>query len=255
MFPGRWPNYPKSMWSYGWSAPAPTPHQPAVPPGQFCGSDPSFQQSQAQAQAQISALQQQNALLNQQLHNQSQTHINHLQQLLPHHQVQQQPTPTPPSVQPPPATPVPSAPEPPSSQVATPSPPTPTVPFNPEEMLNQMKTTFEASLAAVVEKTQDRQPHHAPQFPPPKPASSLPTSHQHLSPGKTQHQSHSSRRSRSLRRHSEPPVIDKRPLSLPRSPKPQLDTSGSPHGTYPTHDPVTDPKTYLLQKVTQAQSL
>ena len=102
MFPGRWPYYPESMWNYGWSAPAPTPDQPAVPLGQFCGSDPSFQQSQAQTQAQISAFQQQNALLNQQLHNQSQTHINHLQQLLPHHQVQQT-TPTPPSVQPPPA--------------------------------------------------------------------------------------------------------------------------------------------------------
>ena len=231
MFPGRWPNYPKSMWSYGWSAPAPTPHQPAVPLGQFCGSDPSFQQSQAQAQAQISALQQQNALLNQQLHNQSQTHINHLQQLLPHHRVQQT-TPTPPSVQPPPATPgsdpsypqsqaqvqaqitalqqqnallnqqlhnqsqthinhlqqllphhqaqqqptttpssvqtppatpLPTTPEPPIPQVATPSPPALPAPFNPDKMLQQMKTSFAASLAAVgavVEKPQDRQSHH-----------------------------------------------------------------------------------------------
>ena len=228
MFPGRWPYYPESMWNYGWSAPAPAPHQPAVPLGQFCGSDPSFQQSQAQTQAQISAFQQQNALLNQQLHNQSQTHINHLQQLLPHHQVQQttptppsvqpppatpgsdpsypqsqaqvqaqitalqqqnallnqqlhnqpqthinhlqqllphhqaqqQPTTTPPSVQTPPATPVPTAPEPPIPQVATPSPPAPPVPFNPDEMLQQMKTTFEASLATVVQKTPDRQSHH-----------------------------------------------------------------------------------------------
>ena len=92
------------MWNLGWSAPAPTPPQLAVPPGQFCGSDPPYQQSQAQVQAQITALQQQNALLNQQLHNQSQTHINHLQQLLPHHQAQQQPTTTPPSVQAPAAT-------------------------------------------------------------------------------------------------------------------------------------------------------
>ena len=137
MFPGHWPNYPGSMWNFGWSAPAPT--------GQFCGSDPSYKQSQAQVQAQITALQQQNALLNQQLHNQSQTHINHLQQLLPHHQAQQQPTTTPPSVQTPPATPVPIAPEPPIPQVATPSPPAPPVPFNPDEMLQQMKTTFEAS--------------------------------------------------------------------------------------------------------------
>ena len=145
MFPGHWPSYPGSMWNFGWSAPAPTPPQLAVPPGQFCGSDPSYKQSQAQVQAQITALQQQNALLNQQLHNQSQTHINHLQQLLPHHQAQQQPTTTPPSVQTPPATPVPTAPEPPIPQVATPSPPAPPVPFNPDEMLQQMKTTFEAS--------------------------------------------------------------------------------------------------------------
>ena len=137
-----------------------SPPQPAVPPGQFCGSDPSYQQSQVQVQAQITALQQQNALLNQQLHNQSPTHINHLQQLLPHHQAQQQPTTTPPSVQTPPATPVPTAPEPPIPQVATPSPPALPAPFNPDETLQQMKTTFEASLAAVVEKTQDRQSHH-----------------------------------------------------------------------------------------------
>ena len=163
MFPGRWPNFPESMWNFGWSAPTFTSPQSAVPPGQFCGSDPSFQPSQAQVQAQISAFQQQNALLNQQLHNQSQSHINHLQQLLPHHQVQQQPTPVPPPVQPPPSTPEPSAPEPPTPLVTTPSSPVPSAPFNPDEMLQQMKTTFETSLA-VVEKSQDRQdrPHHIP---------------------------------------------------------------------------------------------
>ena len=103
MFPGRWPNFPESMWNFGWSTPSFTSPQSTVPPGQFCGSDPSYQQSQAQAQAQISALQQQNALLNQQLHNQSQSHINHLQQLLPHHQIQQQPPPVSPLVQPSPS--------------------------------------------------------------------------------------------------------------------------------------------------------
>ena len=95
MFLGRWPSYPDPMWNFGWSAPSSTPHQTSVPPGQFGGGDPT----QAQAQAQINALQQQNALLNQQLHNQSLMHINHLQQLLLHHQVQQPPTRTPPSVQ------------------------------------------------------------------------------------------------------------------------------------------------------------
>ena len=158
------------------------PSQLAVPPGQFCGSDPSYQQSQAQVQAQITALQQQNALLNQQLHNQSQTHINHLQQLLPHHQAQQQTATTPPSVQTPPATPVPTAPEPPIPQVATPSPPAPPAPFNPDEMLQQMKTTFEASLAAVVEKTQDRQSHHNLHPPQPLSHSVTPLSHSNTQP-------------------------------------------------------------------------
>ena len=52
MFPGRWPNLPESMWNFGWSAPSFTSPQSAVHPGQFCGSDPSYQQSQTQAQAQ-----------------------------------------------------------------------------------------------------------------------------------------------------------------------------------------------------------
>ena len=90
MFPGRWPNYPESMWNYGWSAPSFSSPQPAVPPGQFCGSDMMSQQSQAQSQAQTQAqlahLREQNSILNQQLASQAQTHIQHLQQLLPFHQ-------------------------------------------------------------------------------------------------------------------------------------------------------------------------
>ena len=171
-----------------------TSPQSAVPPGQFSGSDPFYQQSQAQVQAQISALQQQNALLNQQLHNQSQSHINHLQQLLPHHQVQQQPTPVPPPVQPPPSTPEPSAPEPPTPLVTTPSSPVPSAPFNPDEMLQQMKTTFETSLA-VVEKSQDRQdrPHHIPHISTPSSSAGTITSSPPFSTS-------SPPRSRSLRR-------------------------------------------------------
>ena len=181
MFPGRWPNFPESMWNFGWSAPSITSPQSAVPPGQFCGSDPSYQHSQAQAQAQISALQQQNALLNQQLHNQSQSHINHLQQLLPHHQIQQQLRQVSPPVQPSPSAPTPHAPEPPSPQVPAPSPTE--TPFNPAEMLQHMKTTFENSLAAVVEKSQERPPHHTPH--PSPPSISVPSRsshHRHLSP-------------------------------------------------------------------------
>ena len=80
MFPGRFPNIPDSMWNFGWNPQTMGLH------GQFCGGDPMGQQSQAQAQAQISALQQQNAMLNQHLHSQAQSYINHLQQLIPFHQ-------------------------------------------------------------------------------------------------------------------------------------------------------------------------
>ena len=80
MFPGRFPNVPESMWNFGWNP------QTMGLQGQFCGGDPMSQQSQAQTQAQISALQEQNAMLNQHLHSQAQSHIKHLQQLLPFHQ-------------------------------------------------------------------------------------------------------------------------------------------------------------------------
>ena len=153
MFPGRWPNNPDSMWNSGWSMPSTTPHQTFVPHAQFCGGDPSYQQCQAQTQAQIQALQQKNALLNQQLYNQSMTHINHLQPLIPHQQTPQPSTiPTPP-IHPTPPTPQ-SQPEPPT--VTSPSPP-PTPPaFNPEEMINQMKMTFKEGLAAAVEIANER---------------------------------------------------------------------------------------------------
>ena len=49
--------------------------------GQFCGGDMMNQQSQAQSQAQtqvqIAALREQNAILNQQLTSQAQSHIQH----------------------------------------------------------------------------------------------------------------------------------------------------------------------------------
>lgn len=122
MFPGRWPKNFEPMWNPGWSTPSATPDQTFVPQGQFCG-DPNYQQSQAQTQSHINALQQHNALLNQQLYNQSMSHINHLQQLIPHQQAHQPSTiPTPPIHQTPPA-PTPSQPEPPTLTVTTPSPP------------------------------------------------------------------------------------------------------------------------------------
>ena len=213
MFPGRWPNNPDSMWNSGWSMPSTTPHQTFVPHAQFCGGDPSYQQCQAQTQAQIQALQQKNALLNQQLYNQSMTHINHLQPLIPHQQTPQPSTiPTPP-IHPTPPTPQ-SQPEPPT--VTSPSPP-PTPPaFNPEEMINQMKMTFKEGLAAAVEIANERHSQHSSQPTPP-------TSHNdsHLPP--TSNQLHNTtqfpRRSRPLHRSKELAKTDKRAISTPRSPR------------------------------------
>ena len=66
--------------------------------GQFCGGDLMNQQSQvqsqAQTQAQLAALREQNTILNQQLASQAQSHIQHLQQLLPFHQSHVQSTST-----------------------------------------------------------------------------------------------------------------------------------------------------------------
>ena len=77
MFPGRFPNVPDTMWNFGWNP------QTMGLQGQFCGGDMMNQSSQAQSQAQIAALREQNAILNQQLTSQAQSHIQHLQQLIP----------------------------------------------------------------------------------------------------------------------------------------------------------------------------
>ena len=108
-------------------------------------------QSQAQTQVQIAALREQNAILNQQLSSQAQSHIQHLQQLIPVHQPPQ-------PVQAPsiPPTSQPSGPQAPATQ----SGPTPS--FSPDEMLQQMKHTVESSLQALVEKTQERQANQPP---------------------------------------------------------------------------------------------
>ena len=142
MLPGRFPNVPESMWNFGWNPQSMGLH------GQFCGGDPMVQQSQAQAQAQVSALQQQNAMLNQHLHTQAQTHINHLQQLLPYHQPPQPPPSTPspaPATQPT----VPPAPDPPAPLATPANQPGSSGTFNPDEMLQQMKFTVESSFQAI----------------------------------------------------------------------------------------------------------
>ena len=212
MFPGRWPNYPESMWNYGWSTPSFSSPQPAVPPGQFCGSDMMSQQSQAQSQAQTQAqlahLREQNSILNQQLASQAQTHIQHLQQLLPFHQSTSHPPQS-----------TPTAPEPPTPVATQSTPPGPSAPFSAEEMMQQMKNTVESSMQAFVDKNQERNMSHPPtpaqppiQASPPIPSHPLP-SDEVLPPPQ-----HSYRRSRS-RSHRHRGAPDKRPLSVPRSPR------------------------------------
>ena len=139
MFPGRFQNLPDSMWNFGWNPQSMGLH------GQFCNGDPMGQQFQAQTQAQISALQQQNGMLNQHLHTQAQTHINHLQQLLPYHQPPQPPPSTPPPAPSATQPTVPQAPDPPTP-VATPAN---QMAFSPDEMLQQMKSTVESRIQAI----------------------------------------------------------------------------------------------------------
>ena len=171
MFPGRFSNIPESMWNFGWNPQSMGLH------GQFCGSDSMGQQSQAQAQAQISALPQQNAMLNQHLHTQAQSHINHLQQLIPFHQPPQQFPPTSAAFQSTQPTPVPQAPDPPAPTATPANQPHSSTTFNPDEMLQQTKSTVESSVQAMVEKTQERQAHPTPQPSLPGATSSHPTSH------------------------------------------------------------------------------
>ena len=163
MFPGRFPNVPDTMWNFEWNP------QALGLPGQFCGGDLMNQQSQAQSQAQtqaqLAALREQNSILNQQLASQAQSHIQHLQQLLPFHQ--STPTPHPPQS-------TPSAPEPPTPVAPQSTPPGPSVSFNAEEMMQQMKNTVESSMQAFVDKNQERNKSHPPlPAQPPVPTSPL----------------------------------------------------------------------------------
>lgn len=140
---------------------------------------PTTTQSQAQTQAHINALQQQNALLNQQLHNQTMTHIHHLQQLVP--QQHQQPStlnPNPPA-QPPPAPAAPVQSELPTPTASPPSQPPPSPPVNMEDLLSKMKQTLAADLVAAVEKANER---FAQLFQSPPPPTSTPQSTNHNPP-------------------------------------------------------------------------
>ena len=226
MLPGRWPNYPDAMWNYGWSAPVFPSPQPAVPFGQFCGGDMMSQQSQAQSQAQTQAqlaqLREQNSILGQQLASQAQTHIQHLQQLLPFHQSNppvMQSQSTPPAPDPPTPTPV----APPSTQPGS------NVVFNPEEMMQQMRHTVESGMQAFVDKNKERPkspPPHAepPPTPVPPPIPSHPPPPDSALPPLPR--LHRRSRSRSQRHRS---VLDKRPVSIPRSPRREKSPSRPRH--------------------------
>ena len=109
--------------------------------GQFCGGDPQVNQ-QAQSQAQISALQHQNALLNQQLATQAASHIHQLQQVL-----------RPSSSVPNPQTPAPSEPPQPTVQpeVKTTTPP----PVHTDEMLQKLRSDFKAEMENILQKFHD----------------------------------------------------------------------------------------------------
>ena len=177
------------------------------------------QQSQAQAQAQISALQQQNAMLNQHLHSQAQSHINHLQQLLPFHQPPHLAHPSPASFQSTPQPPAPQAPDPPTPAATPATQSGPSMSFNPDEILQQMKSTVESSIQAMVEKTQERQVHSIPTPPIPVEIPPRPASHPTSTPQHPPLQPQSSRRSRSHHHRSSPRRPDKRPVSAYRSPR------------------------------------
>ena len=150
MFPFSW--QPRSWMSPPTTNPDPmmqsmwTPTASTVLPahgiaGQFCGGDPQVNQ-QAQSQAQISALQHQNALLNQQLATQAASHIHQLQQVL-----------RPSSSVPNPQTPAPSEPPQPTVQpeVKTTTPP----PVHTDEMLQKLRTDCKAGMENILQKFHD----------------------------------------------------------------------------------------------------
>ena len=202
------------MWT---SSPVATP----TPQGQFCGGDLNSQQqaqSQAQTQAHINVLQRQNALLNQQLHNQTMTHIHHLQQLVPQ-QHQQPPTLNPnPPAQPPPAPAAPVQSEPPTATASPPSQPPPSPPVNTEDLFSKMKQTLTADLVAAVEKANER---NAQLFQSPPPPTSTPQSTSHNPPSirNTHNPAPWSNRSSSLPHSRERHRDGKRAISIPRSPR------------------------------------
>ena len=196
------------MWQMGW------PSAQMNYPNQFGTGEMMHQQPQAQLpaqnqfeQMQMAQLKEQNSMLKQQLASQAQTHIQHLSQLLPPHQpsppIPQQPTPA--------HQPVP-VPEPPT--VANPQTTSPNV--DTTALLKQVKEVMVTTMKEHHEKpstaTSSQTPGHT----------VAPTSHQapqsqsfppHLPSSSARH------RSRSHKPRSTSRKLDKRPISVHRSPR------------------------------------
>ena len=202
MFPNRFQGNPDMMWQMGW------PPAQMNYPHQFGTGDMMQPQAQSVAQNQLDQMQmaqlkEQNSLLKQQLASQAQTHIHQLSQLIP-------PSQPSPSIPPPapahPPTPVPETPP-------LPTPPTvpPTVDAN--DLLKQVKEVMVSTMNEHKDKaptaTSSQVPDHTvdtPSLQPPHLHPPIPSS--------------SARpRSRSHKRRSKTKKLDKRPVSVHRSPR------------------------------------
>ena len=207
MFPNRFQGNPDMMWQMGWpSAQMNYPHQFGT--GEMMHQQPPAQlppQNQLD-QMQMAQLKEQNSMLKQQLASQAQTHIQHLSQLIP------------------PPQPSPSIPQPTQAhpQVPVPESPTltspPTIPPNVDanELLKQVKEVMVTTVKEHQEKpptaTSSQPPVH-PGAPPPHQSSQ---SHQPPPPVPSSSARH---RSRSHKPRSPSRKLDKRPISVHRSPR------------------------------------
>ena len=110
-------------------------------------------------------------------------------------------------------------PEPPTPVAPQSTPPGSSASFNAEEMMQQMKNTVESSMQAFVDKTQERNMNQPPAPAQPPVQASPPIPSHPPPPGEVPpppQQPHRRSRSRSHRHHGAP---DKRPVSVPRSPR------------------------------------
>ena len=122
----------------------------------------------------------------------------------------------------------------PVTQIPTPVAPQPTqsgsnVTFNPEEMMQQMRHTVESGMQAFMEKNKERAKSPPPHVEPPPTPVPTPIPIQHPPPDPALPplpRLHRRSRSRSQRHHS---GLDKRPVSIPRSPRREKPVSRPRH--------------------------